>query len=309
MTDSNTPSPWHSGERWLHASINAVDEMESVGRRAIRPYMPKQHQAFYTNLPFLVAGVVGQDGDPWATLLQGPPGFVRARDKNRLVINSLLGEEDPALVGFDPGQSIGLLGIEPSTRRRNRANGHIRNHNRSTLEIAITETMGNCPKYIQKRKTIPSTRDDTTHSPAQELTNTSAQYHQVINDADTCFVATYNGNGASRTADASHRGGKPGFVTVAPDGTLTIPDYTGNRFFNTLGNILETHRAGLLFPNFETGHVLQLTGRADVFLEDNCTTGLPGAERVWRVWPERIVLRERVLDDAWVLHEPSPFNP
>ena len=53
-------------------------------------------------------------------------------------------------------------------------------------------------------------------------------------------------------------------VRVAEDGALTIPDFNGNLFFATLGNIVLNGKAGLLFVDFETGDMLQMTGEAEV---------------------------------------------
>lgn len=60
------------------------------------------------------------------------------------------------------------------------------------------------------------------------------------------------------------RGGEPGFVRIDVAGTLTIPDYSGNRFFNTLGNLLVNPRAGLLFIDFAKGDLLQMTGHMEL---------------------------------------------
>jgi hypothetical protein len=60
------------------------------------------------------------------------------------------------------------------------------------------------------------------------------------------------GTGAAFGADISHRGGLPGFVRVQGD-ELTIPDFRGNRYFNTLGNLIAEPRASLLFIDFEKG--------------------------------------------------------
>src|SRR5215472_16934602 len=68
----------------------------------------------------------------------------------------------------------------------------------------------------------------------------------AIAAADTLFVAT---SGGAEGVDISHRGGKPGFVRIDQD-TLTIPDFAGNRYFITLGNMLVDPRAALLFPDF-----------------------------------------------------------
>ena len=86
----------------------------------------------------------------------------------------------------------------------------------------------------------------------------------LIAAADTFFVASRSRPevGSGGGLDMSHRGGRPGFVGVHGD-TLAIPDFRGNRFFNTLGNLLGDPRAGLLFVDFASGDLLQLQGRAD----------------------------------------------
>ena len=73
--------------------------------------------------------------------------------------------------------------------------------------------------------------------------------------------------GPTGGADISHRGGKPGFVRAGDNGTLSFPDFSGNGHFNTFGNLEVCDRAGLLFVDFTTGDVLQLTGGAEVVWE------------------------------------------
>jgi hypothetical protein len=48
---------------------------------------------------------------------------------------------------------------------------------------------------------------------------------------------------------------------LGPD-RIAFDDYPGNTMFNTLGNLVAHPPAGLLFVDFESGDVLQLTGRA-----------------------------------------------
>jgi hypothetical protein len=50
--------------------------------------------------------------------------------------------------------------------------------------------------------------------------------------------------------------------------------------FNTLGNLATHPNAGLLFPDFEDGTVLQLTGEAEVIWNDERVRRYEGAERV-----------------------------
>ncbi|MFX6019220.1 pyridoxamine 5'-phosphate oxidase family protein, partial [Acinetobacter baumannii] len=83
-----------------------------------------------------------------------------------------------------------------------------------------------------------------------------------------------------RQVDVSHRGGKPGFVRVDEAGVLTVPDFNGNRFFSTLGNIVLDGHAGLLFVDYASGDVLQMTGQAEVILDSPEIAAFEGAERL-----------------------------
>jgi uncharacterized protein len=123
----------------------------------------------------------------------------------------------------------------------------------------------------------------------------------MVRTADTLFVASYvTGDDGRDRPDVSHRGGERGFVRLDADGDLTIPDYAGNRFFNTLGNIMVNPRAGLVFIDFETGDLLQMTGDATVVLEAEETAGVPGAERLLRFQPRRIFYRAHALPLRWI---------
>ena len=62
--------------------------------------------------------------------------------------------------------------------------------------------------------------------------------------------------------DASPRGGEPGFVKAIGDGTLMIPDSPGNNRLDTLENIVQTGRIGLLFLLPGVDESLRVNGRA-----------------------------------------------
>ncbi|NJM92085.1 MAG: FAD-binding oxidoreductase, partial [Rhodospirillaceae bacterium] len=122
----------------------------------------------------------------------------------------------------------------------------------------------------------------------------------MIAGADTLFVASYVDDATrGRMVDVSHRGGRPGFVRIGADGVLTIPDFSGNRFFNTLGNLLANPKAGLLFVDFETGDLLQLTGDAEIILDSPEIVSFQGAERLWHFHPRRILYRPEALPLRW----------
>lgn len=216
---------------------------------AIRPFMPDQHRLFFEQQPFVLLATLDGDGAPRASVLHGAPGFVHSPDDSTLEIDSA-----SALVA---GRPAGLLGLDFGTRRRNRANGVVRSNADGKLVLDVLESFGNCPQFITLRDVqavAPGT--PSTHS----FTGLDARARAIIEQADTFFVAS---TGAEHGVDISHRGGPPGFARI--DGaTLAIPDFKGNRYFNTLGNMVLDERVALLFIDFERGDVLELRGRAAI---------------------------------------------
>lgn len=277
-------SPFHKGERLLHERLGISERQEQMGRRMMRGAMPDQHRDFFGQLPFVVMGSVDKTGAPWASLLAGSPGFVETPTDTSMRINVSPLAGDPMSEGLDTDAPVSLLGIEPHTRRRNRANFRVNGTDEAGFDLRLTMSFGNCPQYIQARRpheeTAPlpePTREDI------ELVTPDAE--RLIRRADTFFVASHNDQDDPETiggVDVNHRGGKPGFVKV--DGNiLTIPDFRGNNAFNTLGNFLINPKAGLLFVDFDTGDLLQMTGHVDVLFDaSEEATGFEGAQRIWR---------------------------
>lgn len=291
------PSPFHEGEVTLQKTVGVAERMEIFGRRMIRDFMPDQHREFYHQLPFIVLGSVDPLGDTWVTLLSGSPGFVTSPDPKRLAFGAHTDPQDPAMASLADGSAVGLLGIELHTRRRNRMNGTLHKQADTGFEVAVEHAFGNCPQYIQLRDfTFVREPDDFTSVPAAQAVDMAHErVRSMISAADTFFVSSYLDGAQGRQVDASHRGGKPGFVRINADGSLTIPDFAGNLHFNTLGNILLNPKAGLVFPDFTTGDMLHLTGDAELLLESDEITAFQGAERLWVFRPRKIVLRPAAL--------------
>ena len=111
-------APFHAGERALQSLVGAREQMEAVGPRVIRDYMPDQHREFFALLPFLVVGSLDADLQPWASMLAAPAGFAHSPDATHLRIDALPGASDPLAAQLAPGATLGLLGIQPHTRRR-----------------------------------------------------------------------------------------------------------------------------------------------------------------------------------------------
>ncbi|WP_395502435.1 pyridoxamine 5'-phosphate oxidase family protein [Ectopseudomonas mendocina] len=305
---SHRQSPWHAGERQLQEKVGVAERMEVLGQKVIRDYMPDQHREFYHQLPFMIAGTVDGSGQPWATLIEGEEGFVTSPDPRRLSFDlaaMALDPLDPATSGLGSGEAIGLLGIELHTRRRNRINGQIRQASAQRLEIAVEHSYGNCPQYIQLRqyRRVPERGGERVDS-----TELDARPRALIEGADTFFVASYvEHDDGRRSVDVSHRGGRAGFVRVEGN-RLTIPDYAGNLFFNTLGNLSVNPRAGLLFIDFATGDVLQLGGRAEIILDSPLIKAFEGAERLWTFDVEQVVLRPAAISLRWAFEEYAPTS-
>ena len=299
------PSPWHAGEKTLQEKVGVAERMEAFGQKVIRDYMPDQHRSFYHQLPFMVAASVDVLGRPWATLLEGPEGFVSSLDPRVLTIDTTLPADDPATPGLVAGQAVGLLGIELHTRRRNRINGQIRQAAEGQLQVRVEQSFGNCPQYIQLRDYTRVAEPAQARVDATTLDATSVS---MIQAADTFFVASYVEQGdGQRAVDVSHRGGRPGFVKVEGN-RLIIPDYAGNLHFNTLGNLLVNPRAGLLFIDFRNGNVLQLCGRAEVLLDSPAIQAFEGAERLWTLEVEQAVWRPAAVSLRWAFKEYAPTS-
>lgn len=301
-------SPWHAGERALQERFNVAERLAVLGRQVIRDYMPEQHREFFQQLPFMVVGAVDADNRPWATLLEGPEGFVTSADPQHLFLAAHADPQDPAAAGLRANQAIGLLGIELHTRRRNRMNGVIRRVAADGFEVMVEQSYGNCPKYIQERSyaRVPPPADGI--APRQDFSTLDERTRALIRAADTFFVASYIARDRkARAVDVSHRGGRAGFIKVEGN-RLTIPDYPGNRFFNTLGNLQTNPVAGLLFIDFTTGDLLQLTGRTELLLDSPSLDAFEGAERLWAFEVEQAVLRPGALAIRWQFHGYAPTS-
>jgi hypothetical protein len=279
-------TPFHADE--VAAQIRAG---VMTTRAGIRDFMPEQHRSLFAALPYLLVATSDAAGWPLATLLEGAPGFVTSPDAATLRIGAMPGAADPAAGTIRVTDEIGLLGIDFGTRRRNRANGIVSSVDPAGFTVAVRQSFGNCPQYIQRR-TI--TRARPVESPGREFASLGPEARSLIQRADTLFVASRSRAdiGPGGGADISHRGGQPGFVRIESD-TLLVPDFRGNRYFNTLGNLKGEPRASLLFLDFETGDLLQLQGLASIDWSASAATRVPGAERIWQFRITRGWYRQR----------------
>ena len=290
MSDKPTAvdTPFHPGERMVQARFGVEESVAVFAQRAIRDHMPDQHRQFFSQLPFLILGGIDQDNQPWATVLTGKPGFIQSPDPRRLVVDAQTADYDPLYQQLGADAEVGLLGIEFHSRRRNRANGIIRQHrDENGYTIDIRQGFGNCPKYIQSRQLLA--QDASESVIVTESAHLTAAMRLILNKSDTFFIASSFPSANSHDdrrqgVDVSHRGGRPGFVRVE-NNQLAIDDYPGNKYFNTLGNLSLNPKAGLLFIDFERGDLLYLAVTADIIWEtaeiNQCQINMQVNRAIW----------------------------
>ncbi|HZM30707.1 MAG TPA: pyridoxamine 5'-phosphate oxidase family protein [Acidimicrobiales bacterium] len=255
---------YHAGSRAVQARAGVLDQADR-NARGVGRHVPEVVAEFLADQPLVVVGGTDAAERVWCSLLAGSPGFARAPDAGTVEIDARFPDGDPlAGLGRAGGEPVGLLAIEPATRRRVRINGVARRTADGRLQVATDEVFGNCPKYITRRDVGPAARGragaieagagatiGTALTPAQQA---------AVAAADTFFLATVGPDGG---VDASHRGGEPGFVAVAAD-RLAWGDARGNAMFLSLGNLEDRPEAGVLVVDWRTGASLQVTGRAHV---------------------------------------------
>ncbi|MER6126427.1 pyridoxamine 5'-phosphate oxidase family protein [Streptomyces sp. NPDC001795] len=290
-------SVYHAGSRTVQDRVGVRGQADHVGR-AVGDTLKPVAAAFLELQPLLVLGAADPvGGGVWASPVSGAPGFVRATSPRRISVAGGVAPADPLARALTAeGVPVGTIALDPRTRRRMRLNGRARPTPRG-LAIEADQVFSNCPKYLQKRKSYETVADRAPGKPQRgdELT---VEQQEFVSRADTFFLATVHADGA----DVSHRGGNPGFVRAASPRELSWRDYPGNSMFLTLGNLAADPRAGLLFLDWTTGTVLQLTGEA------RTEFGADGERRV-RFTVGEVVETEAAVPLRWSAPEYSPANP
>jgi uncharacterized protein len=294
---------FHAGERAVQDRAGVRALADRIGG-SIRAVLPPIAQSFLDDRRWLVVGAVDADDRPWASILAGPQGFVRAVDDRTIRIASEPRPGDPLDEALRQGASVGFLAIDLATRRRLRVNGSITARIPGTLIVTADRAYSNCPKYIQRRVEADRT-EARPEPPPVRFDGLTERHRQWLRRADTFFIATA-APGAG--VDASHRGGMPGFIGVEGR-RITWPDYPGNALFNTLGNIDAWPRAGLIVPDFDSGATLHVTGAASIDWDPAHASAVAGAERLVTLDVEGVVEMAATFPERLALREYSPANP
>lgn len=256
-----------------HPGELAVQELAGVRRMAERmagssySSLPVPAQNYLLASSFAAMTWLDSKGQPWITPLSGEPGFLQAIDQSTVLID-LQNSSAPLLRGQSFGETpAALVVMDFGARLRVRVNGRASSAGDDVVFL-VDEVYGNCPKYIHRRHPL----EDSPRASEDELENLSVKHVveqsllderaiALVNSADTFFIGTYASAGG---ADASHRGGEPGFAK-ADATTVSWRDFPGNNMFNTFGNVHSNKDTALLFLNFETREGLALTGTIESF--------------------------------------------
>ncbi|KJA24405.1 hypothetical protein HYPSUDRAFT_38852 [Hypholoma sublateritium FD-334 SS-4] len=334
-----TLNGWHRGERAVRRKLG-LDGIPSTASlwSNIAGEVPEQHSTFHTTrLPFLPVCILDDEGRPWGSILAGKdgrPGFVHYPRYNTFSIEAKLWAGDPfhKVVNTVDSNSeneqflIAGIGVELSTRRRNKFAGHVLSANISennlSLQLRVDEALGNCPKYITLRELTPVNTASIVieDRPQLQLTDRlSDTAIAFILESDTAFFGTTYA--ASKEESASypshlgmnHRGGRPGFVRVKPsDGrTIYLPDFSGNRFMTSLGNVEATPYACLTFISFTRGDILYLTGNARNVYGSEARAIMPLQDTLTEIFITGYTFVENALPARQIQSDiqPSPYSP
>lgn len=291
---------YHAGELAVQRRMGQAEIAARVGRM-IRTEIPAAAAAFLSEQPMIVLAATDDAGRVWASLVTGPAGFVHADDDQTIAVDALPVPGDPLHeVLRRPGQQVGMIAIEPQTRRRMRVNGSVQPAE-SGLRIHPDQVYSNCPKYISRRH-IDEVADVASPAVVRSADVLDERLQRIVARADTFFIGSADPEG---NADASHRGGNPGFLQVLSPNRLRWPDYRGNSMFMTLGNISANPRCGLLIPDWETGTTLQLTGTAEIVWDG----GVAGSQCSVEFTVDEVIELTDVSPLRWGQAELSPANP
>ncbi|RAO66832.1 uncharacterized protein BHQ10_002844 [Talaromyces amestolkiae] len=331
------PSPersalgWHPGERAIMELLGVTTFQRPNPTSLV---FPPAHGARISENELLAVGTLDHEGRPWSTIWGGQKGFAQQIAKGILGVRVLVDRQhDPVVqallspanspdddyklmsgisIDFDSRDRVKvmgrLLGIEPlddmDMADHNKLVGDLQ------LSMLVQESTGNCPKYINRREVR-------THVPSPQLMSESLplppQAVSLIHKTDLFFVSSTNGE----SMDTNHRGGPSGFMRVASNEpkdcrgvVLVYPEYSGNRLYQSLGNLYLNPRIGIVVPDFESSDVLYLTGTADLLLGAAAAEIMPHCKLAVRIHVQAARLVANGLPFCGSpVHDMSPYDP
>ena len=133
---------------------------------------------------------------------------------------------------------------------------------------------------------------------------------KLLAKADMFFISSSNHDLSMGT---NHRGGPPGFVRIIHNDdsrtSIIFPEYSGNRLYQTLGNLHLYPRAGLVVPDFDNQDVLYMTGTTEIIAGKAAAALLPRSNLIVKVNLTAARFVQRGLAFRGAPGELSPYNP
>jgi ferredoxin-NADP reductase len=319
--------PWNSGEEFMHQLLRVPPQGNPTSAM-----LTPQASFMLQHAPLLAFGTLDAQSRPWATLWGGSPGFSEplgggligtrtpVDGKNDPVVRALMGdaEKGERMYQKDGGKIFAGLAIDLMTRKRVKIAGRVvswvdiddeggegMKQEQIKLITRVEQSLGNCPKYLNQYEISPALTESKLVSQGPSL---SPEAQALIASADMFFLSTRTKD----DMDVNHRGGPPGFVRIISnwDGYVLIyPEYSGNRLYQSLGNLQLDSRIGVTFPDYETGDVVYLTGFASVCVGKEAAVLLPGSNLAVRIKIEEARFVAKGLPFRGVKMGASPYNP
>ncbi|KAL9127131.1 MAG: hypothetical protein Q9217_003939 [Psora testacea] len=322
---------WHEGEEKMHKLLHVPNQHNPT-----KPGLSAHAQRLLHISSLFALGILDDQGRPWTTLLGGQPGFARSLGQSIVGLKTVAARRyDPVLdILLRPTQTakeaeagnfpkdFSALGIHLATRDRIKllgrmlAGGTVGNGSEDKgsqsdvaeiqLIFAIEGSLGNCPKYLNEKDIILTVPKPLCLSDTLPLGEVALR---LLAKADMLFITSYHPSHMS----TNHRGGPSGFIRVEKNDTsgviLVYPEYSGNRLYQTLGNLYLDPRAGIVVPDFDSGDVLYMTGATKILVGKDAANTLPRSNLAvqFRIDAARYV--QNGLAFRGMSGERSPYNP
>ncbi|KAE8854967.1 hypothetical protein PTNB29_09218 [Pyrenophora teres f. teres] len=315
--------PFNQGEEKMHRLLR-VPPQDNPTSTMLTP----QASNMFQRAPILAFGTLDAQDRPWTTLWGGEPGFseplgggfVGTRtlvdSKNDPVVQALIGDAKDGQTSNPPdgGKLVAGLSIDLMTRKRVKTAGRmiagaLRDTDAITspaqqlqLVTKIEQSLGNCPKHLNQYEIRPAPISSTLQSCGPALT---PQATSLLSKADMFFLCTSTAD----DMDVNHRGGAPGFIRLISATEIIYPEYSGNRLYQSLGNMQLRPQIGLTVPDYETGDVLYMTGVGEILSGSAAATLLPGSNLAVKITVSEARFVKSGLPFRGMRKTPSPYNP
>jgi len=321
--------PWNAGEERMHRLLRVPDQ-DNPTSTVLTP----QASFMLQKGSLLALGTLDNHERPWVTLFGGSPGFSEPLGGGFVGTRTLVdSENDPvvqALVGDakdgemsqpkDGGKMLAGLAIDLMTRKRVKIGGRMvagtvkevnvefedgaepQKQSQIQLVTKIEESLGNCPKYLNQYEIRPALVKAELVSSGSSL---SDEGKTLTQRADMFFLST----STPIDMDVNHRGGAGGFVRVISSTCIAYPEFSGNRLYQSLGNLQINPKIGITFPDYGTGDVLYITGTTEILVGAEAEKLLPGSNLAVKIEISEARYVKQGLSFRGVPKIPSPYNP